>query len=147
MCAPPTTSRRSVLMLVAVSHLIALGYKVFVLRRPLTMLPSLQDVKDAWTAFAYNIGLGKSRPQMSRYTFEEKAEYWALVWGILIMGLTGFMMWNPLGDRQALAGRIHPGRQGRARRRSLAGCAGHHRLAHVRRASQTVQQVHVDRAG
>ena len=45
------------------------------------MLPSLQDLRDAWRAFTYNLGLGKSRPQMGRYTFEEKAEYWALVWG------------------------------------------------------------------
>ncbi len=96
------------LMLVAISHLIALGYKVFVLRRPLTMLPSLQDVKDAWTVFAYNIGIGKSRAQMSRYTFEEKAEYWALVWGIVIMGLTGFMMWNPLATVKLFPGEFIP---------------------------------------
>ena len=86
----------ALLMLVAVAHLFALGYKVFVLRRPMTMLPGLQDVKDAWAVFAHNLGFGKSAAQMGRYTFEEKAEYWALVWGILIMGLTGFMMWNPL---------------------------------------------------
>ena len=98
----------TVLMLVAVTHLIALGYKVFVLRRPMTMLPSLQDVKDAWTVFAYNMGLGKTGAQMGRYTFEEKAEYWALVWGIVIMGLTGFMMWNPLATVKLLPGEFIP---------------------------------------
>ena len=72
------------------------------------MLPSLQDVKDAWTVFAYNIGIGKSRAQMSRYTFEEKAEYWALVWGIVIMGLTGFMMWNPLATVKLFPGEFIP---------------------------------------
>jgi cytochrome b subunit of formate dehydrogenase/mono/diheme cytochrome c family protein len=94
----------TVLMLIVIFHLVELGYKAFVLRTPLTMLPGLQDVRDAWAALTYNLGLSKTRPQMGRYTFEEKAEYWALVWGILIMGFTGFMMWNPLA-----AVRIFPG--------------------------------------
>ena len=97
-----------VLMLVAVYHLIALGYKTFVLRRPMTMLPSFQDVKDAWMVFARNLGLRKSGVQMGRYTFEEKAEYWALVWGIIVMGLTGFMMWNPLATVKLLPGDFIP---------------------------------------
>jgi cytochrome b subunit of formate dehydrogenase/mono/diheme cytochrome c family protein len=98
----------TVLMLVAIYHLIGVGYKAFVLRRRMTMLPTLQDVRDAWTAFAFNIGIGSSRPQMGRYTFEEKAEYWALVWGIIIMGLTGFMMWNPLATVKLLPGEFIP---------------------------------------
>ncbi len=98
----------TILMLVAIYHLIGLGYKIFVLRQRMKMLPSLQDMRDAWTAFAYNLGLGKSRPQLDRYSFEEKAEYWALVWGILIMGLTGFMMWNPLVTVKFLPGEIIP---------------------------------------
>lgn len=96
------------LILVGIYHLIGVGYKVFVLRQRLTMLPSLQDVKDAWMAFTYNIGLGKTRPQMGRYTFEEKAEYWALVWGVVIMAITGFMMWNPLTTVKFLPGEFIP---------------------------------------
>jgi len=98
----------TMLMLIAIYHLISMGYKVFVLRQRMTMLPSLQDIKDAWMAFTYNIGLGKSRPQMGRYTFEEKAEYWALIWGTVIMGLTGFMMWNPLATVKLLPGDFIP---------------------------------------
>jgi cytochrome b subunit of formate dehydrogenase len=98
----------AILMLVAIAHLVDLGYKAFVLRRRLTMLPSAQDIRDAWLALSYNIGLGKSRPQMGRYTFEEKAEYWALVWGTAIMALTGFMMWNPLATVRILPGDFIP---------------------------------------
>ncbi len=97
-----------ILMLVAVYHVIELGYKLFVLRVRPTMLPSFQDAKDAWMAFLYNLGIGKSRPQMGRYTFEEKAEYWALIWGILIMGLTGFLMWNPILVTKFLPGEFIP---------------------------------------
>jgi cytochrome b subunit of formate dehydrogenase/mono/diheme cytochrome c family protein len=98
----------TVLMVIVVVHLTELGYKAYVLRRPLSMLPGFQDVKDAWLALTYNLGLGKKRPQMGRYTFEEKAEYWALVWGIFIMALTGFMMWNPLATVRVLPGDFIP---------------------------------------
>jgi cytochrome b subunit of formate dehydrogenase len=98
----------TILMMVVIVHLVEIGYKAFVLRTRLTMLPGLQDVKDAWKALTFNLGLGRSRPQMGRYSFEEKAEYWALVWGILIMGLTGFMMWNPLATVNLLPGEFIP---------------------------------------
>jgi len=97
-----------ILMLVVIVHLVDMGYKAFVLRRRLTMLPSFQDARDAWLALSYNIGFGKSRPQMGRYTFDEKAEYWALVWGTVIMALTGFMMWNPLATVRILPGDFIP---------------------------------------
>ncbi len=97
-----------VLMLVAVFHVLELGYKAFVMGAGLTMLPGIQDIKDAWLAFTYNIGLQKKRPQMGRYTFEEKAEYWALVWGILVMGFTGFLMWNPLAAVKIFPGDFIP---------------------------------------
>jgi cytochrome b subunit of formate dehydrogenase len=98
----------TVLMLIAIYHLVAAGYRSYVLRKRLTILPSLQDIKDAWAAFTFNLSLGRARPQMGRYTFEEKAEYWALVWGILIMGLTGFIMWNPLATVRLLPGEFIP---------------------------------------
>jgi cytochrome b subunit of formate dehydrogenase len=98
----------TVLMVIVVFHLIELGYKAFVLRVRLTMLPSFQDAKDGWTAFAYNVGLSRTRPQMGRYGFDEKAEYWAFVWGILIMALTGFMMWNPVTTVRLLPGDFIP---------------------------------------
>jgi len=96
------------LMLSAVYHLITIGYKVFVLRVRMSMLPTMTDIKDAWQTVIYNLGLGKSRPQMGRYTFDEKVEYWALVWGTIIMALTGFLMWNPITSARLLPGEFIP---------------------------------------
>jgi mono/diheme cytochrome c family protein len=45
---------------------------------------------------------------MGRYTFEEKMEYWAFVWGAIIMGATGFMMWNPITTARFLPGEVIP---------------------------------------
>src|SRR5512147_1475143 len=97
-----------VLMFGTAWHILVMSYHVFVLRSRMSMLPSLQDVKDGWQALLYNLGLAKSYPQMGRYTFEEKMEYWAFVWGAIIMGLTGFMMWNPLTTTKLLPGEAIP---------------------------------------
>jgi cytochrome b subunit of formate dehydrogenase len=97
-----------VMMLGTAWHLLVFGYLAYVRHTRLTMLPSLQDIKDGWQALMYNIGRAKTPPQMGRYTFEEKMEYWAFVWGALIMGLTGFMMWNPITTARFLPGEVIP---------------------------------------
>jgi cytochrome b subunit of formate dehydrogenase/mono/diheme cytochrome c family protein len=97
-----------VMMLGTAWHILVFGYMAYVRRTRLSMLPSLQDVKDGWQALMYNIGLAKSFPQMGRYTFEEKMEYWAFAWGAIIMGATGFMMWNPITTTKFLPGEVIP---------------------------------------
>ncbi len=52
-----------------------------------------KDVFDAWTTMRYYLGLSKEKPKYGRFAYGEKAEYWALVWGTALMGLTGVMMW------------------------------------------------------
>ena len=97
-----------VMMLGTVWHLLVFGYLAYVRRSRLSMLPSIQDLKDGWQALMYNVGLAKSFPQMGRYTFEEKMEYWAFVWGTLVMVITGFMMWNPISTAKFLPGEFIP---------------------------------------
>ena len=55
--------------------------------------PRPKDAFDAWGAMLYYLGLRKLKPQFGRFTYAEKAEYWALVWGTALMALTGVMMW------------------------------------------------------
>ncbi len=98
----------TVMMIGTMYHLIVFGYKFYVKRTRLGMLPSFQDIRDGWQAFMYNLGFAKKRPQMGRYTFEEKLEYWAFVWGTIVMGLTGFMMWNPITTSSILPGEFIP---------------------------------------
>jgi len=97
-----------VMMLGTAWHILYFGYMAYVRRTRLSMLPSLQDAKDAWQAFMYNLGFSKVHPQLGRYTFEEKMEYWAFVWGAIVMGATGFMMWNPISTIKFLPGEAVP---------------------------------------
>lgn len=98
----------TVFCLQAIYHLVVIGYKLYVLRLEASMLPGVKDLQDAIQWFLYNIGLRKERPKMPRYNFMEKMEYWAMVWGLVIMALTGFMLWNPIATSRALPGVVIP---------------------------------------
>jgi formate dehydrogenase gamma subunit len=91
-------------LLESVYHAVVLGYKLYVMRIEASMVPKVKDLQDAIAAFGYNLGIAKKPPKMPRYNFTEKAEYWAMLWGLIMMGLTGFMLWNPI-----LTVRVFPG--------------------------------------
>ena len=57
------------------------------------LAPAPKDAFDLWAAMRYYLGLSREKPKFGRFTYAEKAEYWALVWGTALMGLTGVMMW------------------------------------------------------
>lgn len=97
-----------VLLLECIYHVVAMAYRIYVLRVRLSMLPTLNDVTDFLDMVRYNLGLAKQRPRLDRYSYEEKFEYWAVVWGTLIMVVTGFMMWNPITVTRFLPGEVIP---------------------------------------
>jgi cytochrome b subunit of formate dehydrogenase len=55
--------------------------------------PRPKDAFDAIGTMRYYLGLSKERPRFGRFSYAEKAEYWALVWGTALMAVTGVMMW------------------------------------------------------
>ena len=55
--------------------------------------PRPKDAFDALGTMRYYLGLSREKPKFGRFTYGEKAEYWALVWGTALMGLTGIMLW------------------------------------------------------
>ena len=56
-------------------------------------LPKKKDISDVIANLLYLIGLRTEKPKFARFGYAEKAEYWALVWGTIIMGATGLMIW------------------------------------------------------
>ncbi len=57
------------------------------------LLPRYKDIKDALDVAKFNLGISKVKPKLDRFSYVEKAEYWALVWGTLVMTATGIIMW------------------------------------------------------
>ncbi len=57
------------------------------------MLPHASDVVQAFHGLLYNLGLRTAPPSLPSHTYVEKIEYWAVMWGTVVMGITGFMLW------------------------------------------------------
>ncbi|MBK9990959.1 MAG: cytochrome c3 family protein [Verrucomicrobia bacterium] len=57
------------------------------------LLPAKRDFTDPFKVLKYNLGLAKTKPEFPRFCYIEKAEYWALVWGTILMGITGLVLW------------------------------------------------------
>ena len=92
----------------SIYHLITGGYRFYVKRERMAMVPDLKDVKDARDTVLHNIGIKSDHPKMRKFNFGEKFEYWAVVWGTAIMGITGFMLLNPVATTSLLPGEFIP---------------------------------------
>jgi cytochrome b subunit of formate dehydrogenase len=57
------------------------------------LLPLRSDLADAIGVMKYNLGLSPEKPLLGRFSYVEKAEYWALIWGTMVMSVTGIILW------------------------------------------------------
>lgn len=57
------------------------------------IFPKRKDFIQFFQTMGYDLGLRKEPPRVGRFSYIEKAEYWALVWGTVVMCLTGFSLW------------------------------------------------------
>ncbi|MDP6528917.1 MAG: hypothetical protein QF819_02475 [Gemmatimonadota bacterium] len=57
------------------------------------MWPRISDGADLWNMLLHNLGRPESPPRFGRFSFVEKMEYWALIWGSVIMAGTGLFLW------------------------------------------------------
>jgi len=59
---------------------------------PTSLVPQPQDLIDIYRQFRWFFWLGP-KPRFGRYTYWEKFDYWAVFWGMAIIGVSGYMMW------------------------------------------------------
>ena len=52
-----------------------------------------RDLADLCANLLYFAGKQPDRPRFGRFGYPEKLEYWAVIWGSVIMGVTGLMIW------------------------------------------------------
>ena len=57
------------------------------------LLPVWKDITDALGVMKYNLGFSAIKPKFGRFSYIEKSEYWALVWGTIVMAATGVILW------------------------------------------------------
>jgi formate dehydrogenase gamma subunit len=82
-----------VLLLVGVYHFIYLLTTPDGRRLVKDLFPVKKDLADMWCAVRYLTGWSREKPKIGRFGYAEKMEYWAVVWGTIIMGVTGLMIW------------------------------------------------------
>jgi cytochrome b subunit of formate dehydrogenase len=68
------------------------NWKTFRWFGPDSMIPNLSDLNDAIGMFKWFFGLAP-KPQLDRWTYWEKFDYWAPFWGVAIIGGSGAMLW------------------------------------------------------
>jgi len=59
---------------------------------PTSMVANWKDVKDMFGHLRWFVGLGP-KPQFERYAYWEKFDYWAVFWGMIVIGFSGYAMW------------------------------------------------------
>ena len=61
---------------------------------PDSFIPNWKDFKDCWGMFKWFLGKGE-KPLFDRWTYFEKFDYWAVFWGVNIIGWSGLMLAFP----------------------------------------------------
>jgi len=56
-------------------------------------LPVPKDLADLTGMGRFLAGVSPERPKIGRFGYAEKMEYWAVIWGTIIMGVTGLIIW------------------------------------------------------
>ena len=59
---------------------------------PNSMVANWKDAKDLFGHLRWFVGLGP-KPQFDRYAYWEKFDYWAVFWGMIVIGFSGYAMW------------------------------------------------------
>ncbi len=70
---------------------------------PNTMLPTRQDLEQFIATMKWFVGAGP-RPQYGRWSYWEKFDYFAVFWGIAVIGATGLTLWFPIFFTRFLPG-------------------------------------------
>jgi cytochrome b subunit of formate dehydrogenase/mono/diheme cytochrome c family protein len=97
-----------IMMAGAIYHVLSLLYRVMVRRVSLSMLPLPDDFKHLLQDIQFYLGRRMEKARYGRFSYVEKAEYFAIVWGTVVMAVTGFMMWNPIATARFLPGEAIP---------------------------------------
>jgi cytochrome b subunit of formate dehydrogenase len=82
-------------------HILYVIYDIAIVRRfkfaafgPESMVPGIKDIKDIYSNIKWFLGEGPA-PQFDRWTYWEKFDYWAVFWGVGMIGVSGLLLWFP----------------------------------------------------
>jgi formate dehydrogenase subunit gamma len=87
-------------------HFIYLFYTTLFCQGRLTMLVSLKDFKDILNALKYSFGFSDKPLLYGRFDYRQKFEYWGILFGSIIMVISGFVLMFPIWTSSFLPGQF-----------------------------------------
>lgn len=60
---------------------------------PNSMVPRWKDLLDLWHQLLWFFGLRRERPAWDRFSYFAKFDYFAVFWGVPVIGLSGLLLW------------------------------------------------------
>jgi cytochrome b subunit of formate dehydrogenase len=99
----------AILLAAVVYHVGDIAWRAFVrgerglLWGPTSMVPQPRDFVDFYRQMKWFVGAGP-RPAFDHFTYWEKFDYWAVLWGTAIMGAAGLILWFPVAASRLLPG-------------------------------------------
>ncbi|HLE01182.1 MAG TPA: cytochrome b/b6 domain-containing protein [Bdellovibrionota bacterium] len=85
-------------------HLVYLYLRFRVGGRLHPMTPMPRDVRDLAAMIFYFFGLRPKKPELGEFAFHEKFDYWAVFWGVAMMGGSGLVLTFPTLTAHLLPG-------------------------------------------
>jgi len=82
-----------VIVSVSLFHIIVIAFTRHGRKFAVDIFPRWSDARDAINNLRHLLGMSSEKPRFNRFGYVEKAEYWALVWGMVIMFATGICLW------------------------------------------------------
>ena len=101
-----------VMLVVFAAHVAEIAWRVLIKRErgllwgPSSMVPQPRDAQQIWEHLQWFLERGP-RPRFDRYTYWEKFDYWAVFWGMFIIGGSGLLLWFPEAFAAILPGWIY----------------------------------------
>lgn len=81
-------------------HVVYLGYLFatgkMTIKAKTTVIPLPKDIFDVVKNFMYFLGLSPEKARFGKYSYAQKFDYWAVFWGMFIIGFSGFALAFPM---------------------------------------------------
>lgn len=90
----------------AAYHFSWLGYSLFVRHSRLSMIPTLKDARDVVDTLRYSFGFADKLPRFGRFDYRQKFEYWGLIFGGMVITVSGFILAFPVFVTRFLPGEV-----------------------------------------
>jgi cytochrome b subunit of formate dehydrogenase len=82
-----------VFLATALTHVASLILNRKLRRHWKMLMPKISDLREGMAGLTYNLGLHNRPPKRTSHGYVEKTEYLGVVWGTVIMAVTGVLLW------------------------------------------------------